>query len=296
MKKVFKLSIAFCFALIIQSCDFVSNPVETTSANSTDTSTTTYTRKVLVEDYTGHLCPNCPQAGVTANQLITTFGDKVVIMAVHAGIFAKPSPPAALPSGAPAGSYAADYRTTYGTECNSSTYFNLPSYPNGMVNRKDYPTSHIKAHGSWSSEVANLLALPPDANIKITKTYNSTTRNLSLTIDTKFLTNNYPSGDYNLTVLLTQDSIIDWQLDGTVSIPDYVHRHMLRDAINSPWGDNLVSGAITPDAVISKTYNYTIPAAYNGIVCDANHCHVVAFLYATSNYEIVQVEEAKITP
>jgi hypothetical protein len=71
---------------------------------------------------------------------------------------------------------------------------------------------------------------------------------------------------------------------------------VLRANINGTWGESLVAGTITPNAPITKNYTYTLPAAYLGNNCDPEHCYVVAFIYNTTNYEVIQAAEATVIP
>ncbi|MCW3104888.1 MAG: outer membrane protein Omp28 [Bacteroidetes bacterium] len=302
MKKYISFLPAFLIALAFTSCDYVANPNETLSGGSTvDTSgldsNLVHRRRVLVEDYTGHKCPNCPQAAIVAQQLINTYGDSVVVIGVHAGFFANPT----TPLGAPAGSYLTDFRTSAGTTYDSPTYFGISNAgnPNGMINRRYYTpttTNHIIYHTSWNAEVASLLALPPVADLSVHTTYNASTRTVSISTVSQFISDTLVSGSYNLVVLMTQDSIVEWQQDGSTHIPNYVHRHVLRTAISPMWGDVLTTGTVNPHALLGKTYSYTLPTAFLGNNCDEEHCHIVAFIYNTANYEVIQAAEAKVTP
>jgi thiol-disulfide isomerase/thioredoxin len=311
MKKYFNYLAIILVALILHSCDYIANPyeahsvpapIDTTGNDTTNHDTTvivTHIRRVLVEDYTGHKCTACPQAAIVADELKQTYGEKVVVVGVHAGFFAVPSQSGL--SSPPPGSYLTDFRTTAGDAYNSSTYFGISAVgnPNGMINRKDYTpttTDHIKAHTTWNSEVAGLLALPPVADLTVTNTYNSSTRSVSIHLVSEFLDSTLTSGNYKQVVMITQDSIIDWQLDAGVHIENYVHKHVLRDNVNGTWGETLVSGAITTNAKIIRDYTYILPAAYKGNTCDENHCHVVAFIYNVDNYEVIQAAEAKVKP
>jgi len=297
MKKNIFIVLAAAAAMGFASCDYVNNPNESISSGGGGDDSTLHERRVLVEDYTGHKCTACPQAALAAEALEDTYGEKVVVVAVHAGFFATTTPVA----GAPSGSYTVDYRTSAGTTYDSPTYFGISNAgnPNGMINRKDYTPSgvaHIKAHTTWATEVAGLLALPPLADLTITNTYNSSTRSLSTNLVSEFLSDTLTSGTYKLIVMLTQDSIIDWQLNAGVHIPDYLHRHVLRANINSTWGDTLVSGTFTAHSQVTKNYTYSIPTAYLGSTAVAENCHVVAFIYNTANYEVLQAAEAKVIP
>src|SRR5688572_14188145 len=94
-------------------------------------------RKVLLEDYTGHKCPNCPEAAYFIyNFQHKLYKKQVIAVAIH------PTGSGGLtsPGGAP---YTSDYRTTLGD--NYATTFKIPtSLPMGTVNRKK------KANGEYA--------------------------------------------------------------------------------------------------------------------------------------------------
>lgn len=297
MKKLFISSIVLGLVFSISSCDFVTLPEQ--AGTTVDTTTTTVHRKVLLEDYTGHKCTACPPAAVTATSIIAANGDNVIAIGVHAGFFALLTPDAS------ANPYPTDFRTTAGNAYD--TFFGISSVgnPNGMINRKDYTPStitHIKAYGTWATEVATELAKPAMAKLEIANTYNTGTRALNCSINSTFLYDTLTGGPYKLVVCLIQDSIISEQLNAGVYYANYIHQHVLRDNINGTWGDNLVTGTIVANAVINKAYTYTLPATYpaaggaSSSICDANQCYVVAYIYNDATKEVIQVEEAKLIP
>jgi hypothetical protein len=307
MKKYFFVLLIFSAAM--SGCDYVSNPYETdapvdggvslvdTIPLDTSLVDAVHERVVLLEDYTGHKCTACPQAATQANLLKSTYGEQLVVIGVHAGFFANPTTPA----GAPAGSYLVDFRTTAGDAYDNTTYFGISNIgnPNGMINRKDYTpttTTHVKPYSTWNSEISTLLALDPVADLTIGNTYNSTTRQLDMKIITEFVADTLTTANYKLMVMIVQDSIVDWQLDGSTHIPDYVHRHVLRDNVNTTWGSNLINGSFPAYSHITKNFTYSLPTAYKSNNCDENHCYVVAFIYDAVTYEVVQAAEAKIIP
>ncbi len=295
MKKYTFISFAFGLAFSISSCDFVQFPEEGYAP--TDTTSNVIVRKVLVEDYTGHKCTNCPAAASVANSLIAANGEKVIVIGVHAGFFANPST-----SGT---QYLKDFRTAAGTTYD--TYFGISAIgnPNGMINRKYYTAStidHVIGYGSWATEVAAELAKPALAKLEITNSYNSTTQALICDVSSTFLYDTLTGGPYKLVVVVTQDNITADQLDGGVYVPTYVHRHVLRDNLNGTWGEDLVTGSITANLGINKTYTYIFPATYpsaggaSATAFDASTCHIVAFIYNDATKEVIQVEEKKLIP
>ena len=95
-------SLLIISALFFQSCDKIDAPFKEIGSGGNDT---TEVRTVLLEDFTAQQCPNCPTASKVAQDLKDHYGNKLIIMAVHAGILAEPD-----------SEYPNDYRTPAGNE------------------------------------------------------------------------------------------------------------------------------------------------------------------------------------
>lgn len=250
------------------------------------TDSVVHVKKVLLEDYTGHTCVNCPEAALIAHDLKSLYGDKVVLLAVHAGWFAKT-----------ANGFTNDYTTEVGDLWDSFFGISGAGNPNGMINRKGYPESqHIISPEGWSGAIEPALQESLLVDISIVNAYEAGTRNLTVTATTEFLEE--VNRNLNLMVVLTESGIVSPQknnnstIGSTPIITDYVHNHMLRGAISSIQGTPVaVTDSSHPD-VIEKQYNYLIDADFN-----ADNCTVVAFIYDIETHEILQVAESKvITP
>lgn len=290
MKKILsQIAALLLIIIIIVSCDFVQNanpPIEPNSGTTTGSSV--IYKKVLVEDYTGHKCGNCPAAADILKALETQYSGKIVPLAIHAGFFANTNP-----------TYPTDLKTTAGTAYDTQFGISLAGNPNGLTNRVGYGTgSFIKAYSVWGSEIAQQLTQVAKFQIKIKNTFNTITNSLNTDITVKSLAFN--SGNYKLVVLLTQDSIIAEQLDyrlpvGSQTVTNYEFNHVLRGAINSEWGDALfTTTANINDSVVKSYINFAINPGYN-----ASKCHVIAYVYdadaaSPTYYEVLQVEEAHV--
>lgn len=282
------LCLCLCLSFLIIGCDKIEPPYkeEDTGNNNGDS----IKRKILLEDYTGHTCGNCPRAAETAEQLKQLYGDQLITIGVHVGWFAEPCPPHPLPGGAPSGSFSTDFRTAVGDDYNAQFSNDAAGLPNGMVNRKPISGSSIITYSNWGTVITDIINAAPEANIIITNNYNETSRELNTSIETEFLSS--LNGSYKLVVLLTEDSLLDWQEDYEAlptHIENYVHRHVLRDAINSSWGDTLASGTINNGSSFIKDYSYTLNSGFND-----SKCSVVAFIYDTATLEILQAEEKEV--
>ena len=258
----------------LSSCDIVEPPYsETPTTGGNDT----VIRKVLLEEFTGHKCGNCPPASALAHQLKETdYKDKVVVISIHAGTLAKPSPIGA-------GKYESDYRIPEGEQLFNDFLFT--GVPNGMVDRMNNGT--IIDYQQWNSKIAQRLALAPEAKLSLATTYNAVTRQANVSVEATYLTD--ATDQEYLTVYAIEDSIIDWQKDYALTdpdIPNYAHRDMLRGVVNGLYGERLSTATITQGTKFTKNYTYTLSPNFN-----PTKFSFVAFLYRKDNKEIRQVEE-----
>ncbi|MBK9283171.1 MAG: Omp28 family outer membrane lipoprotein [Sphingobacteriaceae bacterium] len=276
------LTVLFFLIIGLYSCDKVSNPIQ----NATTTpvvNTNTQVRKVLLEDYTGHKCGNCPAAAIVAENLYNQYQGKVIPIAVHAGFFAKTSV-----------SHPTSYTTTAGNEWDANTGFGIGTAgnPNGMVNRKNFPDHGlIQKEDKWPTTVSLALNDTYYLGLDLKTNYNEGTRVLNTEVKAKFAatyTNNV-----KLQVIITEDSVIGPQTDYSKNpdlIPNYVFMHMLRGDLNGPWGQALQSAPIASnDSVTVNITPYNLPAGFKD-----KHITVIAFAYDETTKEVLQVEKKKI--
>ncbi len=281
IKRKYIIPVIVLFAFVFNSCDKVDPPyVELRDYCNGN-------RNVLIEDYTGHGCNNCPEAAVLANQLKDEFCKRIVIIAVHAGYFAEPyfeNDPL----------FSADFRTEAGNEWDSFFGNSAMGNPNGLISRVKGPTGYVFYKDSWRKVADTLLQKNAEAFISIENEFNSDSRTLSTTVETVF--EESINRNYKVIVCITQDGIIAPQKNKNEEIGetpidvDYVHNHVLRGSINGSWGENLSnSGAVVKDETYTKTYSKVFPEEW--IPAD---CHVVAFVYDEETKEVLQVEELAV--
>jgi hypothetical protein len=274
--------IALLFAMAtLASCDVIEFP-DNTIAGGGGPAPEGPARKVLLEDITGHTCNNCPEATDIAVDLHDVYGSALILVGVHASAFAEPQAPP----------FDTDFRTIAGEEY--LTTFGVNSLPAGLVSRRPFSGSMIVGTGNWGSAVAEIINTPADVEVIFdTVEYVSGTNTVNMTI--QVVPVNDLTGDHNLTVYLTEDSVIDAQIDNRVNPPtvlDYVHRHVLRGNVNGTWGTALITGSAPAGDTLEVNFSYPLPAN----VLDPGHCALVAYLYRTDSYEVLQAEERKIMP
>lgn len=273
--------------LLLAACDKVDSPIEPGSGTPNPSGSTTH--KVLLEEYTGHLCTTCPAAHAVAAQLQAQFGDRLIIVAEHVGSLAQPDN-VSHPG------YTTDFRTPAG-----NAYFQRwPSdvIPRGLIDRTPYNGNVVLSKDNWADAIQQRIALDATMRIEFTGlTYTSGTHQVHVTVRCTPLAD--IDHDMSLVVQLLEDHVIDRQLDADHNppdIPDYDHRHVLRDNLNGTWGEPLITGSAMANSTIEKTYDYTLSAN----VVDPNKCLLVAYAMdapgTTTEYQVQQVEEVKLVP
>ncbi len=281
MKIKYIIPVILLVAFIINSCDKVDPPfVESRDYCSGN-------KKVLIEDYTGHGCVNCPGAAVTAQHLKEQFCDRVVIIGVHAGYFAAPNF-----ENNPI--FAADFTTEAGNTWDTFFGNSAKGNPNGLIDRYQFNGDYVIFPQSWG-EVADMLLLEPaKALIVLNNDFNNSNKTLTTTVKTEFQQD--MPGTYKIIVCITQDNLIGAQKNNNPEIgitpidTNYVHNHVLRGSLNGSWGENVShSGNVAMDVEYTHTYTHQFPDAWK-----PENCHVVAFVYDDATKQVLQVEELAV--
>lgn len=244
-------------------------------------------RKVLIEEFTGHTCTNCPQGAAQLESLISTYGNQIVPMGIHSD--ATFCDPRVLADGTPAqfingvAAYTTDFRTSDGDAYRNT--FGVNGIPKGFVSRVSNGTPF--GFGQWDSEFQIIQGDTPPLTIGISTLYNDSARLVKTVVNTEWLTSS--AGNYKLQVQFVEDSLVDWQLNSGVNDPDYLHRHVFRGSLNGTWGTDIPSA--NQGDIDTQEFTYIIPANFK-----KKDCIVVVFVYKDNpDYEIVQVEELHVT-
>ena len=225
-------------------------------------------RAVLIEDYTGQYCVNCPRATEEIERLIEQYGDSIVIaVAIHSGPFGKSK-------GEPSPLY---------TEV-GDMYFNtwgMSAQPIGLIDRLFGSTPF--SYTDWAGGVNYEVAIEPPVGFLTDIDYDEETRDVAIEVQTIGLDSALVSG--KLQVWLVEDSIDSFQLmpDGSRE-EHYNHMHVFRASVNDPWGDAL---SVSHGQVALKNYELKLDPAWV-----PEHCSVVTFLYDDSG--VHQVAKKKL--
>lgn len=202
-------------------------------------------RVVLLEEFTGVGCTNCPKGSREIENLLTQFPDNLIAVSIHAGFFADTNIFSF-------GKY--DFRTEEGTFLFGYLGPNL-GYPAGVVDRIPVNGDMQIGRNQWASAITNDIQDQPAVELSIEKSYNSTTRELVVTI--KGIGKESVTGEIRLSVMVTESGIVDAQDDQEADphiVLDYVHNHALRDMFTPAAGATLFQNLIVGQT-FSQTYS-----------------------------------------
>lgn len=226
-------------------------------------------KTVLLNDYTGIRCVNCPGASEIAHHLQEQYGEHLVVMSIHAGFLSMPT--GNMP----------DFRTEEGTEW----YNNNSSNPLGSVDRVKLLPNYTLQDNDWENAVSEAMEETQTIEIKVNNTYNEASRMLTTTIDAEAL--EALSGELALTVCLVEDSIVGFQVTPSGYQEDYLHRHVFRGTLNGAYGENI---QFDGENQFIKSFSKEISEDY-----DDSHCYIVAYIYDNNqNMKILQTAMKKV--
>gem|GEM_PF-160028 len=289
------LNIAVTFSaliILLTSCDVVDapkkkdNPVDTSFVFPVDTSKPNTTiRKVFLEEYTGHLCVNCPDAADTAKYLKAMYKDTLVMMRIHAGTYTDKQSPF----------YTTDFTCSTGDEL-LSTFIpskDMDIKPQGMISRMGWKIKYLFRKSEWEPQILSIKNDVPKIAIKLLGVYVESKQAIYVKADVIGLANDVPN--YNLSIYLIENDIKDYQKDNRKTppdVPDYDHSHILRASFSGTWGEQLRAGKINKNDTITKKYKYTIDP---GKGWKTENLKVIAIVHDIDKaYDIFQVEEKEL--
>lgn len=246
--------------VILSACEVISESDQKIPIEMEETNRTT-----LIVEFSGLKCNNCPLAAEEAHNLLAMYGEKLVVVEMH-----------------PASNSLTNGGTKWDYTCLSADeyykYWNIPFLPYGVINMSQQ--TEYQEWGSayqQSSKMVSPITLTQQVNIDSTNT---------LQIEACINNLSYQHLDVQYIAWLTEDSIVGGQLmpDGKTQKKDYVHNHILRDAITDIWGMPIEVSAETSTTI---PLNYTLPEK---VV--VKNCNIVGIVMKDG--EAIQVNEYKL--
>ena len=222
-------------------------------------------RRVLIEDFTGQNCTNCPDAHKVINALQNQYGEQVIAVAIHAGHFSVAED--SIPN------FVGLMQKEDGNQY--ANHWNVTTYPAGVINR----TSGVIKHTDWAAYSRTALMGEPTMQIIVSDSLSAD----SITIHTEIISQTDTNG--KLQLWITESNITAPQLQAGTLVPSYTHNHVYRASVNGLWGEEV---SLTHGTTHKTTHSIALRDNW-----DISNLSVVAFVYNESD-GVLQVTEHHI--
>ena len=262
LKHLINTTLAGLLACALWSCDTIKEDDRLILVKKVDVN-----RNVLIEDFTGQRCLNCPTANEEIEKLQNRYDDAIIAVSIHSGPYGR------LNSGKPLPLY---------TETGNEYYEHagISEQPTVIINRNASLTNTAQYAAIVDQEVGKTTPL----SIELAVGYDATTRNTDITVNAT--TSEVISG--KLQVWVIENDIVGQQTmpDGSMN-SEYVHQHVFRASVtNDIYGDDFSVTDVTP---ATATYQVTLDETWK-----AEDVAIVAFV-SNATDGVLQVVKAKLT-
>lgn len=173
-------------------------------------------KTVLLEEFTGQYCSNCPLGHETLKDIQALYGDKVVIVSIHASEQAEDDPIVGLKTAEGDG-----YAKKAGVQ----------KYPSAIVDRTTEP---MNDRLKWQGAVYAASQKPAGAQV-VLKAHVEDGR---IVVEST-LRSAQPSASAYFQLWITESNIVAFQKNGDNYVNDYVHHHVYRASINGIGGEKV---------------------------------------------------------
>jgi len=269
MKNYRTLILFFSLSLLLFSCKKEDDPQEQEEHNQgigvgeiiNETAPTSFTKKVLIEEFTGEWCGYCPDGAARITQIKQNHPDLVYAISYHDN-----------------DPFANSVCTLY------EGLLNTPFFPSAAIDRVPYQGDLSFSRSHWAQVTNTRLNETAKMGLKLETTLNGNV----LKVDAKF-SGTEDNNEVYLTLALIEDDVPESSPGAQSGAPaGYVHHDVFREMITRNRGE-LTS--IEANKVKLATYDNIDVSAY-----DKNNLYIVALLHEKTDNntkEVFNVQSVK---
>jgi hypothetical protein len=255
-------------------------------------------RQVLIEDFTGVKCINCPDATLVAKNLIATYPNRVNVAAIHMlGLLNNFTSP--INQDGYKSKY--DFRTQQGADIALNVLGVPNNLPKGAIDRTKFPdrTDIYVDYTSWTAKVGEQIGKTTPVNITLE---NVATTGNEVTVDVTIEYTEAVNDTNYLTLMIVEDGIVDVQeyIDRTDPQnpvasynENYVHNHVMRAIVTATTGDilNRPNVSLVAGRIFKRRYTYSL----EGKNWVKSNLHVIGFVHRNgASKEVLQSNQVKV--
>lgn len=229
-------------------------------------------RVVLISEFTGMSCVNCPTGAAAVHNVVDLYPDNVVVVALHPENNINTTPIGGL-----------DLRCPLATQYEA--YFKPNAFPAAQINfgAVSYEPS------LWGTEAIAALDQAAALDLTVTADYNAETRELTARAEGTF--NRVLTAEMNILLLVTENGIKGFQKDKDKGmIAGYIHNHVLRGSLNGTWGQSVGTSFVTEQKVEAEG---SITLAEKWV---PDNCEVIAVALQAGSKAVEQAASAPVVP
>lgn len=260
-------------------------------------------KRVVVEEFTGTTCVNCPLGILGMENLENIYGDKVIPVSIHT------YDGDALGSGLSGYSYALGLSAAPSGIVNRNGYISYPMWQNPMTFNYEF------SNGStlWADLVAEEMNVPADIEINASIELNSDSTSLVVPLEIKSALN-LKSQMLNVFVVVVEDGVKSYQQNtfssisdpnlgewgkggkyGSAMVYDYYHNDVVRAVYGSSY--NGTAGFFPQALNAGETYSTTLEGmTLSENIDDIDHAKVIVMLIDATTEKVVNAISVPVNP
>lgn len=269
-------------------------------------------KRIVLEEYTGRACGNCPLGVIGMEKLEERYGDSFIPISIHTY------------SNDPLGSGLTNYTSLLGIDQMGA--------PSGIINRntgcypavsaevkgvaryfftnqdKDLPTEEKKL---WMDYANDEMAVPAECEINIRATYDEATQtfyapceikyalnatNLNVNLFTALVEDNVSQAQSNYMASYDSPDLGEWGLGGKYGqsvVTDYLHKDVCRNM--NGLTINGTGGYIPSTVVAGQVYNATVSIPVPSSVGSLYSCKVIVMMIDANTGKVINAARAQYT-
>lgn len=176
-------------------------------------------RVVLLEEFTGQKCVNCPDAHAVIEGLQEQYPDNLISVSIHGGSDMNAIGEDQMPGFGLRNNDGAAYADGY----------KISAFPAGVVNRR----SGVTTSDQWSTAIRNEIEKPSALEMDMTASLSADGSKVNIEVDLE----PWENIDGRLQLWVVESGIVSLQLTKSGMKRDYVHNHVFRGTVNGLDGE-----------------------------------------------------------
>jgi len=271
------------------------------------------TKRIVLEEYTGRACGNCPLGIIAIEKLEAMYGNQFIPISIHTynndplsyGMGSYSSALGIDQLGAPSGII------NRGTGCYPAASVDMNDYYRFFFTHTDpdYPNGSEEAK-LWMDYAMDEMAVPAECDITISDvTYNASNgemtadcdiryalnaSNLTMNIFTVLLEDNLSQKQSNYMASISSPDLGEWGLGGRYGqsvVDDYLHQDVCRNV--NGLTINGTGGYVPSTVVAGEVYNAKVSVAVPSTVQSLGECKVVVMMIDANTGKVINAARGK---